>query len=163
LNRLLKSLLPLAVLCAACGTDPEPRGVTELRQRCRAASSFEILSLDPSRIAPQEVDASDDGQFHGYRVLARCLLDDVDIGRDVVSRVTAGMTAEEVEVDVCFNPRHGVKIRTEDGPVDVAICYECHWIQIYRGGAVVWSGVTDRTPEPGLTDLWTAEGCPVAD
>ncbi len=68
------------------------------------------------------------------------------------------------DVVMCFNPRHGVRIRSGDTTHDLIICYECSQVMIFRGdmrvGDIFFSS-SDGTLEPGpdaLNGILTAHG-----
>ncbi|HEV7406545.1 MAG TPA: hypothetical protein VGO11_26580 [Chthoniobacteraceae bacterium] len=97
----------------------------ELTPWLRKAESIEVLSLVPK----EDANSKDPARFHGYPVLGRTEVIAKEQSAAVRNIMITGVTP--AAWTLCFDPRHGVRIRTKAGVVDAVICFECGQADVY--------------------------------
>ena len=112
--------LLLLLILTACGErlppipeGPEPPMVVPL------AEELTLYSLDPDDSPPKDAEL-----FYDYRVLGKVVITDPQERRDIVMAINRGI-AEEREQFVCFDPRHGLRIVSNNKTIDYVICFQC--------------------------------------
>ena len=120
------------------------------------AETYELLSLDPSRQPPDELDAPAPPQdgFHGYRILGRVPIADAAIRQALNTSLQDAVGASPA---ACFDPRHGIRVTRNGEATDLVICFECHRVQVWRGEKLIAHWTTDDAPQP-LFDRVLREG-----
>ena len=103
------------------------------------ADQFELLSLDP------KYGYSENGSFHGYRVLGRVVISDANTHQKLVSALLQGMRENSGEAAHCFNPRHGIYAIRKGNQADLVICFECLQVQLF--GAAQGGYLVSRSPQ----------------
>jgi hypothetical protein len=100
------------------------------------ATALELLVLHPYPYSEEGRPQGPAEDFHEYKVLSRAeltLADDERHGSTIAQTVALlqkSMRENSTTVAACFNPRHGLRFATGDGPVDLVICFEC--LQFHR-------------------------------
>jgi len=90
-------------------------------------------------IEPYSINAKDMNQMYGYPVLGSVDLSHSDSERmleilaDGVWKWRWRNSILRSEV-ACFNPRHIVRIQTQNDMFDYVICFQCEGIEVYRNG-----------------------------
>jgi hypothetical protein len=90
-----------------------------------------LYSLDPERA--DLIDHSPEHLaklFNGYLILGQALIDHASERRALVDSLRHGLTDSSRMVELCFDPRHGLRIRKGSQNLDVIICFQCHQIQL---------------------------------
>lgn len=94
------------------------------------------------------------GDLHGYPVLGICKItasDELAVVRKAVSSLDAAGHRWGGAIAACFDPRHGVRIRSGGMTYDLLICYECSQVQIFRGDTRegdIYFALSDDTSSP---------------
>jgi hypothetical protein len=128
-----------------------PGGVVAALQQ---ADRIELLSLDPRRVA------GDGDSFHGWRVLGRTEVEAKSAGPVVADVLRLG--AEEGGAGyLCFDPRHGIRAFGPDGVVELVLCFECGYAEVYGVSWVKGFGV-GPTPQATFDRLLREGGVPLA-
>lgn len=92
------------------------------------ATEITLYSIRPEPLMPPHQDEG----FQGYEVLGSVVLTDaavVESARKVIRDSVAAY--DENHATCCFNPRHGLRIRTASKTFDFLLCYECAKLIIF--------------------------------
>ena len=120
------------------------------------AETFELLSL-----SPEELEKPPEGAFHRWRVLGRTSVKDVDVRKRLVTAVEKGV-AEATGPAKCFDPRHGVRVTRGGTTTDLAICFHCRQLYVYRGETVGELVYVSPAPESVLDKVLKDAGVTLA-
>ena len=89
--------------------------------------------------------------MHGWAILQACSLDQgrpsIQVLRALNSDIAQGYAGIPVD---CFQPRHAVRIQTEDLVKEYLICFQCHNFQCWLDGLLVASGSISNQSENNL-------------
>ena len=164
MNARLPLALTLAALLAGCQGTPRaalpdassklPAAVLDIVEN---ADQFEIMALHPS---PHSEDGkpTESDDFHGYKILARAMVDATAEQDEVITHLYQGMLDSAGIVAACFNPRHGIRATRGKKTVDFVICYECLSMQVRGPGDVTENVLTTQEPGVALTEIWARHG-----
>jgi hypothetical protein len=120
------------------------------------ADSWDLYSLDPEqRKDPPKV------AFHDWRVLGKTTVTDADTRQRLLAALEKGARENDGTVAGCFNPRHGIRVKSGDKTIDLVICFECYSAAIYAGDEKTGSFLTTRSPQPELNKVLTAAKVPL--
>jgi hypothetical protein len=130
------------------------------------AEEVEVYSLDPEKAnAADEVGKPKKDKFHEYLVLGKTKVINQESRRKVVELLKQGISQSVPAMQaLCFQPRHGIRFKSQAMPVDVLICFECYEVKIIfledgpMGGAVR----TEIWPEKYYDLLLAGAGIPLA-
>ena len=118
-----------------------------------AASTVELFALHPDE-AEGDADAQ---RFHGFVVLGQVAAD-AALGKEVLHRIAEGVRIKSSQAK-CWEPRHGVRVVSEDGTsTDLVICYECHYVHVHLGDVERQGFTTGNAVEPAVSGLFTKAG-----
>jgi hypothetical protein len=156
---LLSALVPLALLIVGCSSSTK----SELRQ-LEKADSFELYSLEPlldPKTGEEDYDLNGAGdRLHGWRILGKMTVSEEATRRELIDELKKGLGKKTGSK--CFDPRHAIR-RTNDGkPVDLLICFECGYIELYVDGKCV-GGLTPIGANPSaFNEVLRKAGVPLA-
>ncbi|MCZ7648892.1 MAG: hypothetical protein M5U26_27155 [Planctomycetota bacterium] len=123
-------LLCCILLSTACAEDGNR--MPELAQTVlEKAETFILYSLDPAASRGEEKPKD---AFHGYAVLGQTEVKDADARAKLVEAFKKGVKENQGEVAMCFEPRHGIRVKKGETTVDFVICFECLQVHCYGGG-----------------------------
>ncbi|MCX6848442.1 MAG: hypothetical protein NTY98_05945 [Verrucomicrobia bacterium] len=134
------------------------------------ATEVELYSVNPERMDygedPHAPDAPEPkrmktpfGDFHDYPVLGICKITaaaELEAVRKAVKALDAAGRQWSGGIVMCFNPRHGLRVRSGGRTCDLLICYECSAAHIYRDDAedgILFFSLPQGTPSPSPEDL----------
>src|SRR5437764_12261110 len=139
------SVVAIVSFLSPCYPEDQPNGYTNaaasaaariLQSAIESADDVILYSLDPERadviyrpgehLSPQDLAKL----FNGYRVLGQVRIADASERRALVDSLRQGLANSPREVELCFDPHHGLRIRNGAQNLDVVICFECHQIQL---------------------------------
>ena len=152
----IRSLALLSLLAlTACGErlpplpeGPEPPMVVPLPEE------LTLYSLDPDDSPPKDAEL-----FNGYRVLGKVVITDPEERRVVVMAVNRGI-AEKSDQFLCFEPRHGLRIVSNNKTIDYVICFQCGMYHEHLGKKF-HSGSISPLPQPFLNAVLKRAGAPL--
>lgn len=102
----------------------------DLARALNGAESWELLALDPFSF-----DRKDPGKgFHGWDVLASAHTMDTALKDELTAALNAAMECRQGRMAGCYQPRHGLRVQTDAGQIDVEICFQCVTLKVYREG-----------------------------
>ena len=152
-------LVKRAVLCSlALGASARAAEFPgHLLSSLEGAEQFELLSINPDRRAAK---SSDD--FHGWAVLGRTKIVDLNARKTLVTAFKEGVEGNKERVAGCFNPRHGIRVTRGSKTVDFVICFECLHARVYVEGNSEKDLLTTGSPEPAFDQVLKSANIPLA-
>jgi hypothetical protein len=115
----------------------------------------EVDSLELFSLAPISSKSPEDG-FHGWRVLGKTAISSSTEREEIVHALDNAIREHGQDSNImCFNPRHGIRIRAVDRRLDLVICFECEKFYSYREGAEDREAVVHlkRSAQPVLDEV----------
>ncbi len=108
----------------------------EISQAIANSSSISILSLEPGEKGTRNADGECTGYcYFGVSVLGQSNLTSSAsnaIRKDLASWVANPMPES---IELCFNPRHGVRVISNGHTYDFVVCFECSQTSVYKDSA----------------------------
>ncbi len=121
-------LLALSALLLAASL-PAAEVPPALKAALDRPDSITLYSLEPTRdkdkARPKEV-------FHGVAVLGKTEVKG-DARKDLAAALVKAIEDKAAKGARCFIPRHGVSVKSGDKTIDLVICFECSWVDVYEG------------------------------
>ena len=106
-----------------------------------------VMALDGDTYPDMEASVQEN-LMHGWAILQVCSLDQgrpsIQVLRALNSDIAQGYAGIPVD---CFQPRHAVRIQTEQALMEYLICYQCHNFQCWVDGELVASGSLSNKSE----------------
>jgi hypothetical protein len=104
-----------------------PREAADLLAR---AESIELLSLDPEMETAKATSV-----FRGFAVLGSTAVRDREAQAGLVKAVGKAVVLRPWNsIGVCFRPRHGLRVKSGETLLEVAICFECSRMEVDVNG-----------------------------
>jgi hypothetical protein len=144
-NWLNLSVVGILLFVSPCYTENQPNGHTNaasiaaartLQSAIESADDVILYSLAPERadvinrpgqhLSPEFLAKL----FNGYVVLGQVRIEDAGERRALVDSLCKGLANAPSEVELCFEPHHGLRIRKGSQNLGIVICFECHQIQL---------------------------------
>ena len=98
--------------------------------------SVVVFSIDPAQHPRESGDTSTEQgntqTLHGYDVLRKVEIADPAQQRRIVSAVNKGIRNGPKSGARCFVPRHAVRMTRNEETIDVVICFQCSWYQVFE-------------------------------
>lgn len=69
-------------------------------------------------------------KFHGNSVLGRITLTRAAMKDEIATAIISTFETNRASAALCFSPRHGLRILSDDSSTDLVICYQCSRMQI---------------------------------
>ena len=128
----------------------------DVKAALEQAGEWELYSLHPEqkKDAPKEA-------FHNWRVLGKTTVKDADTRKKLLDALANGAKDNDGKVADCFNPRHGIRVKTGDKTIDLVICFECYQTEIYVADKKAGGYNTERSPQPALDKVLTDAKVPL--
>jgi hypothetical protein len=104
---------------------------TELINAVASAKKIILFSLEPGDSGQRDPDT---GACLGHCYFGWPVLGQVKISprSKLLGQMSAWVkTPEPNEQALCFDPRHGLRIITEESTIDFVVCFECEGIEVY--------------------------------
>lgn len=124
----------------------------------RGAERYELLSLDPAYY--EEVP---DDNFHGWRVLGRASIVDVEARNGLNDALRSGAQESDGSAAMCFHPRHGIHLTRADQVTDLVICFECNQVKVFVDAQSSEGFFTTSSPHEVFDNALKEVGLPVAE
>jgi hypothetical protein len=125
------------------------------------AHEIELLALDPLPASMREPQPSQ--TLHGFGVLGSATLTDPTRRQELLRLVSRGIADSDGSAALCFNPRHGLRVRRDGRLLEVLICYECLQMRVWPdAGAPRVELTTSQAVEPEVTRLFETAGLSIA-
>ena len=145
--------LLIALCLAGCNAVPAP-----VMKALQNGDQYELLSLDPDRSSPPAP-----GNFHRWKVLGRTTVADAATRKRLNDALRAGARENNNAVALCFNPRHGIRVRQGDSVLDLVICFECLQVEVFEGEQRGASFLTSDSPQSVFDEVLREAGVALAD
>ncbi len=133
----------LLLLCCGCGKKPSATADAVDRFVVSGLDSLTLYSIHPRTPDIDEVGDEETYEkllaaatpkfFHGHPVLQTTATDKPDEIAALLKSVTRSMRTAAFGAK-CFDPRHGLRLTRGDTHLDLVICYECEYVQLWEGG-----------------------------
>ena len=152
--------LMAAFMLAGCAGPPQNASYPLLGIEDASSVQLTILALDgdtyPS-VYSARTDTSGEERLHGWLVLQSCPLEQNAQSMRLLRSINRDMAQgyKGIPVD-CFQPRHAIRISTNDSSTEYLICYQCHNYQCWVDGSLVASGSISSLSEEVLNSAITS-------
>ena len=145
-----------AFMLAGCASPMSNAALASLGIEGATSLRVSVLALDgdtypdmPDMPDMPNVGASiQENLMHGWTILQACSLDQgrpsIQVLRALNSDIAQGHGGVPVD---CFQPRHAVRIQSEDAVKEYLICFQCHNFQYWVDGSLVASGSISNKSE----------------
>ena len=120
-----------------------------------------MLSLDPGL---GEGHTPPKGDYFGWKVLGKTIIEDPDTRQSVISAVEQGFAEwGSGTPPACFDPRHAIHASHNKKTVDILICFECTQVLVYLDDQRQEPYLPiSRSPEPVFDKVLTEAYVPLA-
>ena len=88
--------------------------------------------------------------FHGFPILGQAEIIDARDKAAMLTALASGIEKSDGTVAACFDPRHGLRVTTPSGELDLSICFECLQVYTFPGAQRV---TTTRKPSKSYNSL----------
>jgi hypothetical protein len=130
----------------------------EARDLLAGALEVEVISVDPEVEPPPGKPA-----FRGRSVLGSTGVTDKEDRAKLVKEVTDAVERSPwSNIGLCFRPRHGVRVKSKDRVLEIAICYECHRVEVFVNDERIAVESTQESSEKLLDSILTRAKIPLA-
>ena len=146
-----------AFMLAGCASPMPNAPLASLGIEDPTSLQVSVMALDGDTY-PDMSDMPDMGSsvqenlMHGWAILQACSLDQgrpsIHVLRAINSDIAQGYAGIPVD---CFQPRHAVRIQSEDAVKEYLICFQCHNFQCWVDGSLVASGSISNQSEELLS------------
>ena len=143
-----------ASMLAGCAASVPNTPLTSLGIEDATSLQVSVMALDGDTYPDMYPDMDDSVQenlMHGWTILQLCSLDQgtgsIKVLRTLNSDIAQGHAGVPVD---CFQPRHAVRIQTEDLVKEYLICFQCHNFQCWLDGLLIASGSISNQSENNL-------------
>ena len=145
-----------AFMLAGCASPMSNAPLASLGIEDATSLRVSVMALDGDTYP--DIGASDqENLMHGWAILQACSLDQgrpsIRVLRSLNSDIAQGHGGVPVD---CFQPRHGVRIQSEDAVKEYLICFQCHNFQCWVDGSLVSSGSISNHSEEILNSAITS-------
>lgn len=157
---ILPLLLLLVTSCGApAGPGRAPAGemMPEVHAILSNSDGATLYSLHPYLHETDGEEWATHARYHNYVILGQTEVD-APTADEVLTQVYDGIDASDGRVAACFDPRHGIRVETAEGTIDLVICYSCLSMIVYRDGERAQSLRTTESPRDDLAPIWSAAG-----
>ena len=137
-----------AFMLAGCTAPSMNSPLTSLGIDDATSVQVSVMALDGDTYPDMEASVQEN-LMHGWTILQVCSLDQGPFSRKVLRTINSDIDRGHAGVPVdCFQPRHALRLQTENAVKDFLICYECRNFQSWVDGSLVGSGsISNRSEE----------------
>ncbi len=137
----------------------DAEGPSRLRQEESDRLNRELEGKPPEPVKPSGA------KLYGYPILGSISITDPAQQREVLATLTSAIRYGHRMSANCFNPRHAIRLTSNDETVDFLICFECHRYHVYRNGVddqSVSSHTISSSDQAFFDKMLTEAGVPLA-
>lgn len=98
--------------------------------------------------------------LHGYRILGRSVIKEPDRRASLMAAILKSAQESDGHRANCFNPRHGLRVKSTGVIKEYVICFECSYMEVHSGGAMTGVPIT-QSARPLFNRCLREEGLPV--
>ena len=137
-----------AFMLAGCTAPSMNSPLTSLGIDDATSVQVSVMALDGDTYPDMEASVQEN-LMHGWTILQVCSLDQGPFSRKVLRTINSDIDRGHAGVPVdCFQPRHALRLQTENAVKEFLICYECRNFQSWVDGSLVGSGsISNRSEE----------------
>jgi len=105
----------------------------DITQAIGNASSFVLYSLEPGENGARDSEGSCSGLcYFGWPVLGQLNVSEIS-AKSLHLDLTAWVSAPKPEaLEMCFNPRHGIRMYANGHTYDFVVCFECKQAKVFK-------------------------------
>ena len=143
-----------AFMLAGCASPMSNAPLASLGIEDATSLQVSVMALDGDTYPdmPDRGASVQENLMHGWAILQACSLDQgrpsIQVLRALNSDIAQGYAGIPVD---CFQPRHAVRIQSEDATKEYLICFQCHNFQCWVDGSLVASGSISNQSEEILS------------
>lgn len=146
---------------AGCSASSRPGALPDELKLLEGATSIELVALDPLKASMRQSPPAD--VMRGFGVLGRATLSDAARCDELVRLIARGIAESDGSAAMCFNPRHGLRVRRDGRTLELLICYECLQMRAWSdAGSTQADVLTSASVEPAVSSLFEAAGLVIA-
>lgn len=139
-----------AFMLTGCASSMSNTPLTSLGIEDATSLQVSVMALDGDTY-PDIYASVQENLMHGWAILQVCSLDQGPTSLKVLRSLNSDIAQGHAGVPVdCFQPRHAVRIQTEDAVKEYLICFQCHNFQCWMDGVLVESGSIFNQSEKNL-------------
>lgn len=127
-------------------------------QALESPGQMTLYSLDPE---PYDLPAPRSELFHAYHILGETSVPAPADRQRVSQEIQQAVAAADGPPDMCFNPRHGVRVTRDSKTFDFLICFECDAIYTFADQSRIDGGALHGTPTT-MNEILTAAKVPLS-
>jgi hypothetical protein len=129
--RLFSLLLLMFFASASAQTHTDEK--QEIIQAINNASNVVLYSLEPGENGARDSKGSCSGLcYFGWPVLGQMGVSDIS-AKSLRNDLTAWAATPKPEaLEMCFNPRHGIRINADGHTYDFVVCFECKQAKVFK-------------------------------
>lgn len=101
------------------------------------------------------------GEFHGYPVLGRVEILDLDQRKQLIAALKEGIARHPAPAK-CFWPRHGIQAVENGKTFEYVICFQCSQFEEFLAGKRVRQATIDSGVQPEFDKPLTERRIPIA-
>jgi hypothetical protein len=119
---LLGMLLAVSTACPAIAANTTNELPDEVIAALKNPDQVTLYSIEPEQVPTSE--------FHRYKVLGKTIIDHQEAER-VLADVQSSLANWNHGIGLCFEPHHGLRVRSGSHTYDLVICYLCQGMLVY--------------------------------
>jgi hypothetical protein len=123
------------------------------------AEQFELLSLEP---CPTDKPENPRDTFYSVEILGRTQIKDMDTRKKLVAAFQKGVEEHDGSIALCFDPRHGIRIKHDGKTIDFIICFYCYQVEAYADGKDFAKMLISNSPQAAFDEALQKAGVPLA-
>jgi hypothetical protein len=117
-------LIVLSAVCPATAADLDNKLPDAVVAAFQNPDQVTLYAIEP------DLEPTTDSDFHHYKVLGKSIIDRKD-SRLALSDVQSSLANWNQRIGMCFNPHHGLRVRSGKHTYDLVICYLCQGLLVY--------------------------------
>jgi hypothetical protein len=94
------------------------------------AEQMTLFSIDPGRFPSSPPGTQ---RFHGNIILGETVISKIEQRRQLAEELKRVVSASDGTINMCFEPRHGLRVTRGAATYDFLICYQCGRVEIFVG------------------------------
>ena len=145
-----------AFILAGCAAPSMNSPLTSLGIDDATSVQVAVMALDGDTYPDMEASVQEN-LLHGWAILEVCSLDQEPFSTQVLRALNSDIAQGYAGIPVdCFQPRHAVRIQSEDAVKEYLICFQCRNFQSWVDGSLVASGSISNHSEEILNSAITS-------
>ena len=121
-----------------------------------------LYSLDPGGKGQKSDPDPTRESFHGHIVMGKTVVADPDTRKTLFAAFRRGVNDHDGSVAMCFNPHHGLRVKSGTRTVDLVICFQCSQVHVFDDGKPGESFLISTSPCETFNDILEAAKVPLS-